>query len=229
MSAQPKPEAETVAPHHPCVLGALVEEVGRYLLGPDAPETARRRAAQAAFRHAREDFERFADSSRSGSEVVVVELTIRGAGVCRQSVYTQLPGPLALLLVAARNCRPGDLVVLRQITAKCGEVEQSARWPFGMAEAETMTRPATARFDGFAGSGILELRHRCRDLGRHGVLVLERERRDTSVWLPRLWIWRKEAGSPRPGLRVRWRHTTFRVGWASGRDRDRTGTVLTHR
>ena len=229
MSARPKPEAETAAPHHPCVLGALVEDVGRYLVGPDAPEPARRRAAQEAFRHARDDFERFADSSRAGSEVVIVKLTIRGSGVCRQSVYTRVPGPLALLLVAARNCRPGDRVLLRQVTAKCGEVEQSARWPFGMAEAESMTRPATARFDGLAGSGIRELRHRCRDLGRCGVFVFERARGDTAVRLPRLWSWRPETGSSRRGLRMRWRRTTLCIGWSSGRVRARPGTVLAHR
>jgi hypothetical protein len=203
--------------------------VGHYLLGPDAPEAARRRAAQEAFRHARDDFEAFAASSHGGTDVVTVELTIRGSAMRRHSVYTRLPGPLSLLLVAARNCAPGDLVVLRQVTAKCGDIEHSARWPFGMVEAEAMTRPAGAPFAELGTSGVRDLRHAHRDLGRAGVVLLERERTDAVVRLPRVWFWRTANGRPSRGLRFRWLHTTVRLGWSPGRGARRTDTVLLHR
>lgn len=228
MSIRSKPDAENAAPHHPCVLGALVEDVGRYLLGPDAPEAARRMAAQRAFRHARDDFEAFADSARAGTDVVMVELVIKGSGVHRHSVYAHAPGPLALLLVAARDCRPGDLVVLRQTTAKCGQVSQSARWPFGMAEAETMTRPADALFANLAEGGAREIRHSSRDLGRFGRFVSDRERSEGRVRLPRLWVWHAEEGRPRRGLRFRWRRTTLRLGWSPGRSPRPSDTLLAH-
>ncbi len=215
------PDAVMGAPTHPCALGLLVREVGEYLVGADAPEAEQRHAAQHAFRHGRADFEAFAASQRRGTDLVFVELAIHGS-VERCSVHTHLPGPLSLLLVSARNCIPGDVVSVRQVTAKCGEIRHEARFPVGMAEAEAMTRPADSVFRELAAGGAERVHRRVRTLGRLGTLVVERETSASEagrpglrhLW-PRLWGWRprSEGSGPLTGLRFRWRRTRLRVGW----------------
>jgi hypothetical protein len=75
-----------------------------------------------------------------------MELTIRGDGRVLHSVSTYLPSPLTLLLLCTRNCESGDVVAVRQVTAKCGASTQEAQWPFGLAEAERLTRPVAKPF-----------------------------------------------------------------------------------
>jgi hypothetical protein len=75
-----------------------------------------------------------------------MELTIRGGGRALHSVSTYLPSPLTLLLLCTRNCERGDVVALRQTTAKCGATTQEAQWPFGLGEAERLSRPVSTTF-----------------------------------------------------------------------------------
>ena len=117
-----------------------------------------------------------------------------------------------LLLVAARNCRPGDVVSLRQVTAKCGEVRQEARWPFGMSEAESLTRPAAALFAGLAQDGARRVRRSVRDLGRLGKLLLDHERAAEAPHPLSAARWRDGSGRLR-GVRLRWRSETVGLAW----------------
>jgi hypothetical protein len=92
---------------HPCRLGPVVRHVGAYLAGEDAPEAEQRHAAAHAFRNAQVDFEQFTRSVCTGTDLVAMELTIRGGGRALRSVSTYLPSPLTLLLLCTRNCEPG--------------------------------------------------------------------------------------------------------------------------
>jgi hypothetical protein len=153
--ARPSPSAPPLAPGpsvvlgpplHPCRLGPVVREVGRYLAGDDASPREQRHAAAHAFRNAQADFEAFRSRLCDGTTLTAMELSIRGGGRDLLSVSTHLPSPLTLLLVCTRNCEDGDVVAVRQRTAKCGSLLQEARWPFGLAEAERLTRPASVLF-----------------------------------------------------------------------------------
>src|SRR5919106_3676202 len=155
-------------PTHPSQLAELVRDVGAYLVGDGTCEGARRLIGAHAFRHAQSDFEAFAASQRAATEVVCVDLEIHGEGRELHSVYGQVPGPLTLLLVCARNCRDGDRIVLRQRTAKCGLVAHEVRWPFGMAEAELITRPASGLFQELTQAGTRSARSSERGLGPFG-------------------------------------------------------------
>jgi hypothetical protein len=149
VSVVPEPAASPVLlgpQFHPCRLGTVVRHVGAYLAGDDAPEAEQRHAAAHAFRNAQADFEQFSRSVCEPHEMLSMELTIRGGGRTLHSVSTYLPSPLTLLVLCTRNCQPGDVVALRQTTAKCGATSQEARWPFGLAEAERLTRPVSTTF-----------------------------------------------------------------------------------
>jgi hypothetical protein len=133
-------------PLHPCRLGPVVREVGRYLAGDDASPQEQRHAAAHAFRNAQDDFEAFRSQLCEGTAMTAMELSIRGGGRDLVLVSTHLPSPLTLLLVCTRNCEDGDMVAVKQRTATCGSMLQEARWPFGLAEAERLTRPASMLF-----------------------------------------------------------------------------------
>lgn len=107
------------------------------------------------------------------------------------SVSTHLPSPLTLLLVCTRNCDDGDLVRVRQRTAKCGSMTQEAHWPFGLAEAERLTRPASVLFDELQESGPESVRRRERTLAKRRI-VTERRREQDGPLVPRLRRWRDE-------------------------------------
>jgi hypothetical protein len=199
-------------PRHPCRLSPVVQQVGAYLAGPDASPEAQQDAACGALRNARGDFERFVASTLTGTALVSVELSITaqqsGADRDAVSVYTHLPSPLTLLLVCARNCEEGDLVGLRQRTAKCGEMYSEARWPFGLAEAEVLTRPATAAFAELQAGDADRVRRHERVVRGLGRVVTEREA-TTRVWWPRVGRWTHADGA-RSGWSWGWGTTQVR-------------------
>jgi hypothetical protein len=123
----------------------LMDELGNYLVGSDAPATSRDDAARAALRNGHRGFRAFVDSRCEPSDVVMVELSIeRASGHVCQAAYREVPGPLDLLVLCTTNCVDGDKVTLRHMTAQRGSVTCSEDWPFGMDSAERMTRPAAA-------------------------------------------------------------------------------------
>jgi hypothetical protein len=207
----PDPRPTTEPPTHPCRLAPLVREVGRYLGGPEASDTDRARAACTAFRNGKADFDAFAASARCGTDLVSVELAIRGGGRDLLSVYSHLPSPLTLLLVCGRNCEDGDTVGLRQRTAKCGTMLQEAKWPFGMAEAEMLTRPASTMFAELQQGEACQVRRFERTVRGIGRLATEREHAEQRRWFPRIRRWRDPERGLR-GLSFRLGRVTRRVG-----------------
>jgi hypothetical protein len=197
-------------PVHPCRLGSVVRDVGQYLAGPDAPAAEQRCAAAHAFRNAQADFEAFSAGICDGTALTAMELSIRGGGRDLLSVSTHLPSPLTLLLVCTRNCEEGDLVAVKQLTAKCGSMVQEARWPFGLGEAERLTRPASVLFAELQESGPESVRRRERSLGRRRI-VTERRREAAAVRIPRVRRWRDEAVR---GVELRLGARAFRFGRA---------------
>ena len=95
-----------------------------------------------ALRAATADAHEWLDQRVDADAVVRVDLHLTGELRRRHSVFPSLPSPLALLLICLDQCRVGDEVLLVQELAKAGKVEARATWPFGMDEAETLTRPA---------------------------------------------------------------------------------------
>jgi hypothetical protein len=192
-SPDPAPRAPAVVlgpPFHPCRLGPVVRQVGEYLAGADAPQAEQRHAAAHAFRNAQSDFEQFTASVREGHAMISMELRINGGGRELLSVSTYLPSPLTLLLVCTRNCEDGDLVGVRQVTAKCGSMTQEAHWPFGLAEAERLTRPVSVVFAELQEAGPESVRRRERTIVRRRV-VTERRREQTRLRVPRFRRWRE--------------------------------------
>jgi len=189
----PSPEPSVVLgpPFHPCRLGPVVRQVGEYLAGTDAPKVEQRHAAAHAFRNAQSDFEQFSASVCHGTAMIAMELNITGAGRDLLSVSTYLPSPLTLLLVCTRNCEDGDRVSVRQHTAKCGSMTQEAHWPFGLAEAERLTRPASVLFEELQESGPESVRRRERTIVRRRI-VTERRREQDAVRVPRLRRWQEQ-------------------------------------
>jgi hypothetical protein len=59
----------------------------------------------------------------------------------RRTVFAEPPTPVALMLLSMRMCDAGDDVTVLQHTAARGSSNRRARWPFGMDEAERLTRP----------------------------------------------------------------------------------------
>ncbi len=218
-SERPAQEAVPGLPTHPSQISELVRDAGRYLIGDGTCDAARKLVGAQAFRHAQPDFEAFVDSQRDATEVVRVDLEVKGQGRHLHSVYTLVPGPLTLLLICARNCRDGDRVVLRQHTAKCGDMCHEARWPFDVAEAERMTRPASGVFDELARAGAHRVRSRDRTLGPFGMLQVRLEHHDRRVRMPRLMPWLGRRPRRGIGVRWRWRGAEMHAAWLGRRRR----------
>lgn len=127
---------------HPARQAWLLQELEQWFAGdlPDGRE--RRQLVARALRAATEDAHQWLDERIDAHAVVRVDLHLRGEDRERHSVFPSLPSPLALLLVCLDQCRVGDEVLVVQELAKAGRVEARATWPFGMDEAETLTRPA---------------------------------------------------------------------------------------
>ncbi|CAN5774577.1 hypothetical protein BH23ACT2_BH23ACT2_14370 [soil metagenome] len=127
---------------HPARQAWLLRELEQWFAGDLPDERERRRLVAQALRAATVDAHRWLDQRVSTDTVVRVDLHLTGIDRDRHSVFPSLPSPLALLLICLDQCRAGDEVLLAQELAKTGRVEARARWPFGMDEAETLTRPA---------------------------------------------------------------------------------------
>ena len=123
--------------------------------------------------------------------MIAMELHIIGGGRELLAVSTHLPSPLSLLLVCTRNCEDGDLVRVCQRTAKCGSMTQEAHWPFGLAEAERLTRPASVLFAELQESGPESVRRRERTLASRRI-VTERRLEHDRLLVPRVRRWREE-------------------------------------
>jgi hypothetical protein len=133
-----------------CPVRWLVDDVGRYLVGDDAAPTDIGSAGRQALTRAATEVNDLLHSAYSATEVVATELRFAGPRRgFRRTVFALAPTPVALMLLAMRMCDPGDDVSVLQHTAACGTTSRRATWPFGMAEAERLTRPP-ARDDGLA-------------------------------------------------------------------------------
>jgi hypothetical protein len=81
-------------------------------------------------------------SAFEAHEIVATEVRIAGRRRgARRTVFAIAPTPVALLLLCLRLCDAGDEVALVHHTAGKGSTTREARWPFGMAQAEELTRP----------------------------------------------------------------------------------------
>jgi hypothetical protein len=148
MTAEPHLPADPLtlfqggATSHPARQAWLLEQLEQWFAGDLADGRDRRRIVAQALRAATEDAHRWLDERLDGCDLVRVDLHLEGEGGPRHSVFPSLPSPLGLLLICLDQCRVGDEVRIVQQLAKAGRVEATATWPFGMDEAETLTRPA---------------------------------------------------------------------------------------
>lgn len=134
--------ADLGAASHPARQAWLLDELEQWFAGDLADGRERRRIVASALRTATHDAHRWLDQRLAPEAVVRVDLQIQGVDRDRHSVFPTLPGPLTVLLICLDQCRVGDEVVVTQELAKAGRVVARATWPFGMDEAETLTRPA---------------------------------------------------------------------------------------
>lgn len=127
---------------HPARQAWLVHEVGQWFADDLKTDQAKEAVVSQALKAAGEGAHRWLDERFEADDVVRVDLRLSGHGRERHSVFRSVPSPLALLLICLDQCRVGDEVVLSQELAKAGRVETRGEWPFGMGEAEKLTRPA---------------------------------------------------------------------------------------
>lgn len=127
---------------HTCRLGRLVEDIGRFLTDSHDDHAAIARAGRVAVQRGAEQVNELLRSAFAAHEVVATELRLigrrRGA---RRTVFADEPSPVALLLLCLRLCDDGDEVAVLHHTAGRGTTKRSAVWPFGMDQAELLTRP----------------------------------------------------------------------------------------
>lgn len=126
-----------------CPIQWLAADVGAFLAGgePASFEEAVLAGRQVLARGARE-VEDLLGSSYAPHEVVATELRFAGPGRgFRRTVFALTPSPAALLLLCLRLCDGGDDVHVLQHTAAHGTITRAEQWPFGMADAERLTRP----------------------------------------------------------------------------------------
>jgi hypothetical protein len=148
----PSPGDRHLAHHRPCPLGAaasrparqtwLLAELDGWFASDLDDRYARHEVVRAALQTATNDARAWLGERLEPGDLVRVDLLLDGPTGHRHSVFSTLPAPLALLLICLDQCRDGDEVTLVQELAKCGSVRASATWPFGMDEAEGLTRPA---------------------------------------------------------------------------------------
>ena len=125
-----------------CPVRWMIDDVGRYLEGPDATVADAGRAGHRAVTRAAGEVNELLHSAFAAHEVVATELRFAGPERgFRRTVFALPPTPVALMLLAMRMCDPGDDVSVLQHTAARGTTSRRGRWPFGIAEAERLTRP----------------------------------------------------------------------------------------
>jgi hypothetical protein len=125
-----------------CPTGWVVEDVGRYLAGDDASASQVGSTGREALSRAACEVERLLRSSYRAHEVVATELRFAGPRLgFRRTVLAVSPSPAALILLCMRMCDAGEHISVLQHTAARGTTNRTARWPFGMDQAEQLTRP----------------------------------------------------------------------------------------
>jgi hypothetical protein len=129
-----------------CPVRWLAADIGRFRSDEDdlTPRDAEAVGREALARAAR-DVEDLLGSAFAPHEVVATEVRLAGPRRgFRRTVFALPPSPGALLLLCLRLCDGGDGgddVAVLQHTAAHGTTTRSERWPFGMADAERLTRP----------------------------------------------------------------------------------------
>jgi hypothetical protein len=127
---------------HVCPVAWLVDDVGRFLAGDDADEATVEALGRQAVQRGAEQVSDLLRSAFAAHEVVATEVRFTGPGRgARRTVFADQPTPVALLLLCLRLCQIGDEVQLLQHTAAKGTTTRTAIWPFGMSDAEELTRP----------------------------------------------------------------------------------------
>ena len=125
-----------------CPVRWMIDDVGRYLAGEDASAADVGRAGRHAVSRAASEIEDLLRSAFAAHEVVATELRFAGpARGFRRTVFALSPTPIALMLLCMRMCDPEDDVTVIQHTAARGAASRTAPWPFGLAVAESLTRP----------------------------------------------------------------------------------------
>jgi hypothetical protein len=125
-----------------CPVRWLVDDVGRFLAGDDAPADEIDGTGRRALGQASSDLDELLRSAFGAHEVLATELRLAGpTRGFRRTVFAVTPTPLALMLLCLRLCEPGDDVTVMQHTAGQGTTTRADRWPFGTATAEELTRP----------------------------------------------------------------------------------------
>lgn len=130
------------ATSHPARQAWLLEELEQWFAG-DRPDGRDRRAiVRHALRQATDDARGWLAGRCEAHDLLRVDLLVDGPRGHRHSVFAELPTPVALLLICLDQCQVGDEVTVVQELAKAGRTRATATWPFGMDEAEQLTRPA---------------------------------------------------------------------------------------
>lgn len=125
-----------------CPVRWMVEDIGRFLAGDDAPPAEVGRAGRQAVGRAANEVHDLLRSAYAAYEVVATELRLAGpARGFRRSVFAVSPTPVALMLLCMRMCDVADDVTVVQHTAARGSTTRTAAWPFSLAVAEELTRP----------------------------------------------------------------------------------------
>jgi hypothetical protein len=125
-----------------CPVRWMLDDIGRYLAGDEAPPAEVAGAGRQAVTRAATEVGDLLHSAYGAHEVVATELRFAGPDRgFRRTVFAVPPTPVALMLLCMRMCDPGDDVSVLQHTAACGTASRSAVWPFGMDLAEQLTRP----------------------------------------------------------------------------------------
>jgi hypothetical protein len=100
------------------------------------------RVGRQALSRAADEVQDLVRTSYAPHEVIAMELRFAGpTRGFRRTVLATAPTPMALMLLCLRMCDPGEDVVVLQHTATQGPTTRAARWPFGVADAEELTRP----------------------------------------------------------------------------------------
>jgi len=125
-----------------CPVRWVIDDVGRYLAGPDADPRDVASTGREAVTRGATDVHDLLHSAYGAHEVVATEVRFAGPERgFRRTVFALAPSPVALMLLCTCTCDPGEDVIVMQHTAGCGSSTRSASWPFGMARAEALTRP----------------------------------------------------------------------------------------
>jgi hypothetical protein len=125
-----------------CPVHWMLDDIGRYLAGGDASPAEIGSAGRQAVTRAAVEVNDLLHSAYAAHEVVATEVRLAGPRRgFRRTVFALPPSPVALMLLAMRLCEVDEDVTVLQHTAARGTTTRTARWPFGLDEAERLTRP----------------------------------------------------------------------------------------